>query len=173
MDRIYSVQSQLNLQAVGFSFLYHHMKQFPKFYDYLEDNNIKVIHLTRHNMLDVILSLKLVRAHGDIWGGFIYTKPVKLSYKYLLRRFAGLEKSIENARQMIKEKGVDFIETHYDELKKKETHRKLMDFIEVDQFELVPNTMKQRIKSQSEMIINYNELKNKFRTTKYYKYFED
>jgi hypothetical protein len=76
------------VQAVGFKYLYGHFWGFDALTDYLsEEHEIRVIHLTRRNMLRSLVSLHIAESSGrwlEDWG--VAPRPSTWMTKAQLRR---------------------------------------------------------------------------------------
>lgn len=135
--------------AIGFKILYHQAEKY-KLWDYIKD--FKIIHLIRHDKLDMLLSEELAKEH-KCFISFdekdVYTRPVRIDP-------TKLEKKIKYCKEM-QEKVDEYnnrINVYYEDLKTD----KILDFLGVQPAKLIPKTIKLTTKSKKEMILNWEEM---------------
>ena len=167
------------VQAVGFKIFYFHAQSenWKPVWSYLrEQKDIKVIHIKRNNVLKTYLSHTRALA-TDKWlnssGREENQPPIPLEYRKCLHY---LKKVKEN-----EEKYDDFFKNHhtleliYEDLAAsyKSELKRVTDFLGIPFKESQPVTFPQSRKPLPEIIVNYRELKEKFRSTPWEQYFED
>jgi hypothetical protein len=150
---------------------YYHWKhdQGFDFIEYISDNQVKVVHLIRDNFVDTLLS-NFLAIENDVWMKGDYAKPVKVSVERFHSGVATYDRDVAFFKEQFPEACV----VYYNQLLSEDTHRTLLEFLGVP---VVPlnvdrNTVRQRSKSQAEMLLNFDEVKESFRDTKYFDQFE-
>ena len=173
-----------SVKAVGFKIFYFHTpfheEQKDLVWQYLKENNdIKVIHLKRRNILKAHLSEKIALktrkwvnifdTNSENFGGVRIT----LDYDECLRDF-------EYTRKMEREFDSLFMEhekldVFYENLHRNfsEEMEKIQKFLELTPYPLKPQIFKQSRNELHEAITNFDELKYKFSPTEWKCFFED
>lgn len=166
-------------KAVGFKLFYYHCSkpQNLKLWEYLQhDKTIKIIHITRDNMLKTYVS-RLKAGITDKWSNTNNTKEEKKTFNI---NFEDAIKEFEwtlNWEKSIREyfNGFEILEIKYEDLESDTDNvmKKVLKFLDIPYLSLVPSTYKQRKEKLSESIENYEELKKKFEETQWFRFFED
>lgn len=157
-----------HIKAVGFKLFYDHARnsKWKPIWDYLSSSRIRIIHLKRRNLLDRYLSLQLAK-RSDEWIAFkghsrSSSEPILLDPAKCLQDFhrcTWLQDEADNFFQANPK-----IELFYEDLSI-DSHgecSKLQSFLGLELEELSTNMVKQTRKKKSELISNYEELKQKF-----------
>jgi hypothetical protein len=159
----------------GFKLFYYHTKGKNKeeLYNYIKENNIKVIHLKRKNKLRTVISSNIAMKHG--WHR-IKSKKDLLSLEE--RRFNvsvdSLLKEIKKTEEMEKEHDKIFpngLEVFYEEMN--EIMPNVFNFLGVKNVPLKTDMIRQNPEKLSDIIINYDEVKKALESTKYKKYLKE
>lgn len=144
--------------------------------DFFIKRNFKIIHLKRANILDHILSKSLGEKYG--WYAMqeddCYKEGIHLDASYCLKQFKFYERSNTVASKTFSD--LDCIEVFYEDLvsKKDAECKRILDFIYLPYEELTTTSIKQRKnKKQSDLILNYWQLKEFFVSTQWGHYFID
>lgn len=166
-------------QAVGFKLFYYHSRkpQNVKLWEYIKaDKNIKIIHITRDNMLKTYVS-RLKAEITNKWTNTNNSKEVITSFQI---PFEDAVKEFEwtlNWEKSIRKYFTrsEIFEIKYEDLESNADHimREVLKFLHVPYLPLVPSTYKQRKEKLSQAIKNYNELKERFKNTPWLRFFED
>jgi len=167
---VFSKKNLRKNRAVGFTFHYGHKFRFPNFADWIKGSKVKIIHLIRRNFLDVILSNKLAKEHGSAWSNVIFTKPVSIDHYYLYTAMKTYEQEIQEYEKILPK--TRYL-VYYSDLLTRDKQIELLKYLGLPTKRMFATIVKQRQKSQSEMLTNYWQLKKKFEGTKYYQFFED
>ncbi|MDC1255999.1 sulfotransferase domain-containing protein [bacterium] len=172
------------IKAKGFKIFYYHPldEESCGIWDELQSmKNLHVIHLTRGNILEILLSRKIADIQ-DEWliksdsnSSDSLTKPVSVSFTV-----DELTQGFEQTKGWEKE-GNEMFKSHkllpvtYEELitDKNETFKKLSHFLNVGYQSPQTNLKKQNIKTFKERINNYQELKLAFIDTQWSEYFTE
>lgn len=158
-------------KAVGFNFMYGHFKNvFPGFYDYILNEKIRILHLIRRNFLDTVLSNELAKKTNR-WMLEEFTDPIFISYEDCLKNFNEYQSSIDEVESRLC--AAEKLVVYYEDLNHKRTQDTIQYFLGIDLEDMSTKTKKQRVKSQSEMLVNYSELKMKFKDTIFADHFLD
>ncbi|XOF35362.1 MAG: sulfotransferase [Candidatus Electrothrix sp. YB6] len=162
------------IQAVGFKFFPEHIERNARFRcirQWLEQNkDIKLIHLTRKNLLAAYTSLLVAMKDGRF--GILdkserSTTTVTIDPTECLAEFQQRKASHEEIKQYIRLHEV--FDIVYEDLAA-DPHRHLkaiQQFIGTDIRDLQVSKVKQETRSLSEVIENYDELQNFFRQTEW------
>jgi LPS sulfotransferase NodH len=168
-----------NISAVGFKIFYHHAQKDSrkKVWSYLRENKeIKIIHLKRRNMLERYLSLKIAQNTNQWRLGKedkVEQKAITLTipFEELAQNFEETKSDQINFDKLFL--GNKIIDIFYENLSNSfdaEINR-IQNFLDIECESLIPMTKRQRSKSLSETILNYQELKERFRYTPWEKFF--
>lgn len=165
--------------AVGFKIFYYHAQtdNWKSVWTYLQDQkDLKVIHLTRQNILETHLSRKRANGSGkwiNLTGEKDDVQPVILDYAECLEDFTKTRQWEEQSRTFFD--GHARLEVQYENLLD-ENHAVLQNiqrFLTVDEKDLRSITHKQSHKPLSKSIANYLELKEKFKDTEWADFFAE
>lgn len=169
----------INTKAVGCKIFYYHLNE-DEWQELSKIPELKVIHLKRKNRLSTIVSMK-VAFKTNQWGMTndsekidVNQKRVHLNHESIRGFFEDIE-SWENDTDKIFE-GHQIKDIFYEDLvnQKDETFNALFDFLGVEQIsqeEMAIKHRKQNPEPLSELIQNYQELKEKFHNTAWKHYF--
>lgn len=165
--------------AVGFKLFYYHAQEDSRraVWTFLRDcKDIRIIHLKRNNTLRMILSEKKA-FKTDSWTNTTGIEEEKftvaIDYEECLRRF--------KHEQEVAGEFERFFQWHpkltviYEHLSSdyREAMRSVQEFLGVSYETVKPSTYKQSKQLLAEAIVNYSELKGKFRNTPWEVFFEE
>lgn len=146
-------------KALGFKILYDQAEtKYPSMWNYIHQQNLKVIHLIRRNKLDMLLSEELAKEHKchiSFNEKDIHTRPVNISLKKLEQKIQYCKEMQEKVDAMF----TDRINVYYEEL----NTNQILEFLGVPLAILTPKTIKLTTKSKEELISNWEELVAQFR----------
>lgn len=167
------------ISAVGFKIFYYHAQDedWKPVWKYLiGEQNIKVIHIKRKNILRSHLSRKLA-AMTDVWvntdGNIQDGRTVSLNYEECIQDFTQTRDWENTYDQQFREHKT--VEILYEDLAANyvtETQR-IQEFLGVDPEALKPVTFKQSSQTLSRAIANYYELKERFAGSIWESFFEE
>jgi len=143
-------------------------------FDYLKsEKDIRIIHLRRENLLDVVLSMELAKRTGKFVGDHYNIGPVEIDPKYCHRQFEVIKASEELCRSAFQ--GPRCIEITYQQLSSDTSAalKKLQDFLNVGPINATSHYKKQNKDAPGVAISNYEELKAHFDGTPFERYFEE
>lgn len=174
---IFSAYSE-NIKAVGFKVFHSHLERIPflPVWGWLNSNeDIKVIFLTRRNLLNTYTSVEKARKTGIY--GIKDTSDrditnVTLSYDRLVRQFKRHCK--RNTEALDRLRRHQLFQITYEEIISDYNYnlRSIQNFLEVDFEPLKPLHKKQEVRPLSEVITNYDELRYRFINTEWINLFE-
>jgi len=170
----------LHVAAVGFKLFYYHAqeKSWESLWPLLRGmSGLKVIHITRKNMLRSLLSLKIAFTTRE-WsrranGGAVVASPIELEYAECLNTF-------QKTREWEEKYDIYFdkhnkINVIYEDLVKNYSMemKRIQDFLGVKYELLHPSTSKQNNQALSKAISNYWDLKERFENSPWTEFFEE
>lgn len=167
------------IKSVGFKLFYYHANTTTtdSIWKYLIENNVKVIHITRKNMLETVVSRKRSEL-TDAWtkkGENIKSKEmnIELHYDECLKEFEWTEKLEAKARELFSQNPV--LEVTYEDLSSnpQEIANQICEFLGVSKVNLITSMQKQNNKKMSDVVSNYSQVKEQFKNTKWEKFFTD
>jgi hypothetical protein len=169
-----------HIQAVGFKMFYFHAPIETVWgrsvWDYvLGQNNLKVLHLKRHNMLKTWLSHKLAESTDEWWTYSRNSKKEKIRIEYqealeFFTRLQGWEAEFDS-----KFSDRSKLEIVYEQLSREMDgeFRRIQEFLDVPYQPIKPTLSKRPRRPLSAQIENYAELKEQFQATPWADFFTD
>lgn len=168
------------IKAVGFKILKDHFLTYPVILDYIYKNpKIKIIFCTRRNNLARYYSEKFAFL-TDQWTST--DKPCEISQKIKLaaprceEAFKSDEKFINSVTSMLEENKVEYFNLVYEDFASNISGElnKITDFLGLDRTETpISNLRKQNTSKLEDVIENYAELKEYFKTSRWKDFFEE
>lgn len=163
------------VKYVGFKLFYYHPldSDDKKVWDFIKnDENIKIIHLTRENILRTVVSREIADK-TNTWTNKTNRnitkdeKQIKLDINYCLNEFELTKNSEEKTRVDFADH--DFIQLSYEELSdnKQSVMNKLFQFLSVDKVDVSSSYKKQNVEKLKDLVTNYNEVHEKLEKTKW------
>lgn len=163
------------IKYVGFKIFYYHPldNDNKDVWDYIKkDKTIKLIHLTRKNMLRTVVSREIADK-TDTWTNKhgknieINDKRVSLDIKKCFEEFEITKSHEKRVREEFKRD--DFIELTYEDLVKNNQNsiNDIFDFLELERKSVKSSYKKQNKESLQDLIINYDELNEAMSTSKW------
>jgi LPS sulfotransferase NodH len=173
--RDFLLESVFNVdaRAVGFKLLWDAMSRTAKVWNLLEELDILLVHTCRANLLDSFISYQLATINRAFtcWYGDYKTQRFEARYDQCLEWFETAEFIDIELRQRALKEGIPRIEIEYTELCRNQD--RVLEFLGVSRLPLTSRLTKQRKGSQSEILTNYADLKERFAGSKWAKNFED
>lgn len=169
------------IKFAGFKLFYSHFntEKTKILWDYLfENKDIKVIHIKRKNLLRNFVSLKIA-AKTNEWRSFNQSsntieKKIKLSKEECLQEFETQKITTLNLDNKFKDHNT--IEIFYSDLvkNKQETMDNIFQFLNTKSIKIQDTILKrQNPEPISELITNFEDLKDKFKNTEWEVFFND
>jgi LPS sulfotransferase NodH len=175
-DRIFLMVFQKesrNIGAVGFKLFYEHLTK-DEWEKFLTHKYLKVIHLTRENRLRTIVSLDIA-FKTDQWGISANNKDKEFVEKRIIldtsTLFDRLDQ-IHDCEKFIRHrfKDNDILEVVYEKLttKPRESFQDIGEYLGVDDIDISKITLtKQNPENLEQLIVNYDEVYELLKNTKY------
>ena len=160
-----------NSPVVGFKVNYSQLNRYPAAISWIKDNEVKVIHLVRNNLLkrhvSNLVAIKRNRRHSKVPGELKPTK-VHVDTKNILEDFRRRQKRFEKFRRKFRD--LPFLEIHYESMLADldEEANKILRFLSIDQImPLTTDHVKVNPDALKEIIENYVEVKNTLKNTEF------
>ena len=168
-------RKQRKIKYVGFKLFYYHPvdssdREVWNFI--LNDPSIRIIHLTRNNLLRTIVSRKIA-AKTEVWRQLqkenlsIEDKKVEIAYDECLAEFKKT-KNWEYETE-IRFKDHPYLQITYEELtdERENTMRRIFRFLEMEDYPVSTPMVKQNNEPLSDLIINYDALVTSLKQTEW------
>ncbi|MGD2182343.1 Stf0 family sulfotransferase [Lusitaniella coriacea] len=177
--RVIFRETSKSVLAVGFKLFYYQAKKGKQesIWTYLQNKKkLKIIHLTRKNILKTHLSRQLAKTtktwvNTKMQDTSGEVKSIFLDYEGCLQAFQDTKRMKKQYREFFSEHSI--LEVVYEELVKnqEEETKRIQDFLGVKNKILYASTEKQSKQPLSQTISNYEELKEKFSNTAWSSFF--
>jgi hypothetical protein len=156
-------------KAVGFKLLAYDYPQYPVVLKYLHDNNFRVIHVVRKNLLKTLISrhVKKVRRFGKATTEVKRTR-IELREDRLLRDLQKLEQ--QNESWVTEAKGLPYMRTTYEDFVANKDHelRRMLEFVDVEfRADLQSPLVKVNPDNIRDIITNYDSVAATLKGTAY------
>jgi len=169
------------IKAKGFKIFYYHPLDAPAdslWNELTALQDIRVIHLTRENVLRTLLSRKIA-GMKDAWTGTRFdpvgteTKQVELTVEELEEGFRQTREWEEAAAHRFRAHPI--LHVTYEELvgSPRKTFRRVLGFLDLEYCEPRTNLQQQHPERMRDLIRNFDELKKAFAASPWQKYFDD
>lgn len=168
-----------DIQAVGFKLFPRHLdnNKFSSVWDWISKNkDVKIIFLTRKNLLATYTSLLIAKKTGKFsirHESERTEEQVEIDIEECLAYFNERERYHLQALDRLKNNLL--LEISYEEmiLDLGEAFKKIQQFLAIDYFPIKPNTLKKEVRPLSQVISNYSQLKNELMNTKWRAFFDE
>lgn len=157
------------IKAVGFRLFYHQAEYYNKLLPYiLSQNDWKIIHLKRINLLENFVSLHIAEKTG-VWSSLKAPSSqlirISLGFQECLNYFESTTAAVQKFDKLFA--NFSKIDVYYERLSKSSHYEleKTLSFLGVRKRNLVCSLKKQNTRTLEEVIINYKELKKQFANT--------
>lgn len=166
-DVVYRPKSGILIS--GFKFMYDQTSVFPDALQWLQNNNVKVIHLIRRNSLKQFLSWE-IRSRRRVSHSYVPLKPVQVHVdcKNLMDRLSEMEKQKRRFKALLPS-AFDCIEVYYEDLTENLSDQlgRLSTFLEVQVKEVSSPLVKLNSNQVEELVSNYEELASSLANTEF------
>ncbi len=158
--------------AIGFKLSYNHVEKYPAIATWIEEHDVRIIHLVRHNILKTILSSETAKRRG-VYHSTQKIAPIKvhLRPKKLKRNLARRARRIAKYQARFTDK--PYLEVSYESFvanRNAET-RRVLQFLDIDSFiPLETDLLKINPDSLQDIIENYEEVAQALKGTVFEKY---
>jgi LPS sulfotransferase NodH len=160
-------------RAVGFKLMYTQLRRYPEILAYCALRRIRIVHLTRLNQIDVIVSGELARMTGSSHaqaGRNSQAPKVHISAASIGGQIDRLCKRSRQATRLIELSWCPTLEVHYESLLESEIEfDRVLDFLDVVRSSdpIQSKLVKRGHQSHREAIANYEEIRSELAGTPY------
>lgn len=179
LDALYSPRR--NTEAIGMKLMYDQLWHNPWTLIYMVRHRLRVVHLVRANLLDVIVSTEAAQArrqHHAFQGHLIETPALTLNPAKVTSMLRTLERRVKIARNLLKFLRIKHIELSYEQLlAEPRLVKDVLTFLNVD-IELHPPSLASRFRKlntakKRDIIDNYAELVSALKGTRFERYLNE
>lgn len=163
------------VKAMGLKVSYNYTGKYPALLEWLrEQDDLRVIHYVRDNVLKTVISRKTARKRG-LHHSTKKVEPVKvyLQPDKLIGTLALITRQVEKYRQAFP--GKPYLEVSYESFTshREDETRRILQFLDIDQFvPLSTDLVKLNPDSIEDLVENYEEVAQALRGTVYEKYLD-
>jgi len=172
LDRAYARRP--GIDAIGFKLMYSQLTPVARpLVPALWLRRVRIIHLTRRNALDVVLSKEAGAARQGVLharsGEAVEAVRVRLRTEDLLERMAAHEREVDSARTSFRRIGLPYQEVAYEDLVRDEERgfESLFRFLGVEPKTVSSSLQKVNPTSHEELIENYGEVRDALEGTRF------
>lgn len=171
LGRVYAPQP--GIDAAGFKLMYSQLDVSRPLLPFLVLKRVRVIHLIRRNVLDIVLSKEAGRARQGVLharsGQSIETVRIHLRTDDLLERMAEHELEVESARARFRRIGLPYEEVVYEGLVSEQEvgFSSLFRFLGVEAQPVSSSLQKVNPTAHEELIENYGEVREALEGTRF------
>jgi LPS sulfotransferase NodH len=158
-------------RIVGFKLMYKQLQNYPEILVYLAVHRVRVIHLTRRNLLDVVVSEELAKLTGvshALADSSSSIPMVQIDTGTIVNRLAGLRNKPNRVRQLIRLFINPMLEVTYESLLENDDEfERILKYLEVanSRADAGSSLAKRGVRSHRESIANYDELQRRLDST--------
>ena len=153
----------------GFKFMYDQTFVFPDAIQWLQNKNVKVIHLIRRNSLKQFLSWE-IRSRRGVSHSYVPLKPVQVQVdcKNLIDKLSEMEEQKQRFKELLSS-AFDSIEVYYEDLTENLSDQlgRLSTFLEVQVKEVSSPLVKLNSNQVEELVSNYEEVASSLANTEF------
>jgi len=171
LGRVYAPRP--GIDAAGFKLMYSQLRVSRPLLPFLVLKRVRVIHLIRRNVLDIVLSKEAGRARQGVLharsGQAVETVRIHVRTDNLLERMATHEREVESARARFRRIGLPYEEAVYEELVRDEEggFSSLLRFLGVEPQPVSSSLQKVNPSAHEELIENYGEVRDALEGTRF------
>jgi hypothetical protein len=174
LDAIYGPRQ--GVDAVGFKLMYQDVRRNPYVLAYMRSRRVKVVHLVRSNLLDVVVSSETARARGSFHSSSdVEQVQVSLEPATVVARLRSLERKVRVARALLSVVRVPCVEVSYEGLVADPGgFTELLGFLGVvdSDAQLTTSLRKLNTVGKRETIGNYAEIEQALARTRFARFLE-
>lgn len=157
--------------AVGMKLMYSQLKQRPWLLAYMVLRRVRIVHLVRSNLLDVILSGVTAKARSQyhaLASDVVAPSTVTLPANDLVSELESLQRSVDRIRVLLKLLPAASIEVSYEELTRNDAaFRPVFGLLGVEPRRLSSRFAKLNREPKAELIANYAEVQRALSGTRF------
>ncbi len=160
-------------RTVGFKLMYPQLRQYPELFVYFVSRRVRIVHLTRMNQLDVIISEERARVSGVSHiqaGAKRESASVSLNAATLVDRIRRLNSKPNQARRMLKWGKCQTLEITYEALlADTQEFARILSFLGIEDtsIELQSSLEKRGVLKHQEAVSNFEEVRRVLERTPY------
>jgi hypothetical protein len=174
LDELYSKREALD--AIGMKLMYDQLWKNPWVWAYMMSRHVRIIHLVRDNLLDIVLSIETlnVRKQPHAHQGDIVESPaVTLQPTTTLSTLKTLEFRIQTARRLLAFLPINHMEVSYERLlEHPELINDIFTFLQVNSHLAQSQFQKLTSSSKRELIENYDQIAQVLAGTRFERFLE-
>ena len=164
--------SNPSARAIGFKLMYDQAARYPEVLLYCVRHQVRLVHLVRTNVLDVVISRELMRARGKphaTVGEDVAAARVILDPRSIRRRLRALELETAFFRRMLGSLRLPHLEiTYHDLVSEPATLQSVLRFLDLrDDASLWSPLVRMNDRKQSELVSNYDAIAATLRGTRF------
>jgi LPS sulfotransferase NodH len=168
LEEVYSSPS---MEAVGLKLMYGQLQAYPWLLAYIALRRVRVVHLVRTNLLDVILSRKTAEArrqyHAQASDSVDHV-AVHLQTEQLVSQLESLQRSVDTIRRLLRLLPAPCLEVSYEHLTVGQTALDdVLQFLNVTPKPLSSRLTKLNRDAKPSLIANYQEVEDALRGTRF------
>lgn len=157
--------------AVGMKLMYSQLREYPWLLAYMVVRRVRIVHLVRTNLLDVVLSQETARARSQ-YHAFdsdrVDQPAVQLSPEELVAALESLQRSVDRIRRLLRLLPAPSIEVGYEELTSDDAaFDPVLRFLRVAPRRLTSRFAKLNRSPRQELIANYDDVERALRGTRF------
>jgi hypothetical protein len=158
-------------EAVGMKLMYSQLREYPWLLAYVVFRRVRVLHLVRTDLLDVVLSQETAKARSQyhaLGSDQIDQRAVHLRTGELIPALEGLQRSVDRVRLLLRLLPAASIEISYEELTRGEAaFDPVLRFLGVAPRPLTSRFAKLNRGPKQALIANYDEVERALRGTRF------
>jgi LPS sulfotransferase NodH len=158
-------------RAVGMKLMYSQLKADPWLLAYIVSRRVRVLHLVRTNLLDVIVSAETAKARSQyhaVESDAVEQPAVHLRPEQLLPELEVLQRSVDKIRLLLRVLPVPSIEISYEELTRDGSAvYPVLRLLRVEPRPLDSRFVKLNRRPRQRLIANFDEVERALRSTRF------
>ena len=158
-------------EAVGMKLMYSQLKERPWLLAYVVLRRVRVVHLVRSNLLDVILSSETAKARRQyhaLVSDAVAPSAVSLPAEQLVPELESLQRSVDRIRLLLRLLPAPSVEVSYEELTSDDAaFRPVFSLLGVEPRALTSRFAKLNREPKADLIANYAEVERALKGTRY------
>src|SRR5262249_1817765 len=181
LNKIYSPESALD--AVGFKLMYGQARRNGTVVAYLIARRVRIVHLVRANLLDIVVSRETARTRGVFYSSEPHpsqepdAEPITVSLdpSTIAARLTGLERQVRAMRRLLRLTRAPTIEVTYEDLvARREGFGAILQFLEVEDADRSLSSGFRKINpfGKRQTIANYDEIRVALSSTRFARFLD-
>ena len=151
--------------VVGFKIMYANLVRYPELWAYVVTRRVRVLHLVRSNLLDVVVSEHVREttrtAHRIAGEPELAIEPMRIDPVDLVARVRWMRRRIRAVRTLLRASLVRRLEVTYEALvREPRTFERVCDFLSLERPDVLPASHLEKLvkRPASEILRNYDEV---------------